>query len=126
MNDEIHFYELQEWLTESLKHHHIIRYSQVVNLKIRDLISSGVPVGTVIHLCEHLEKKGMYPLDGKNSLTRLHLCKENFLKLYENGVEDLTDLELYTYRELIDDLGFSTHMAKYIESRMNWLGKPLS
>lgn len=123
--DYIDFTTLNDWFARSLTRHHIVRFSQVTGRTERDLLESGVPMGTVRHIYMLLAENGMTFRDGDRCLSRLGLHRNNLLRLWDNFVCDLDDLACYTVGDLEDKLDLGPGAAKFVASRMKYFGMPL-
>lgn len=126
MNDYININEQPEWLARELRRNCFLRFSQLTCRTEKDLLDSGIAMGTVRHIYLLLRENGLNFKDGDNCLCSLGLHKTNLLILRENFIDSLDDLEQYSADELEFDCGFKSSTVRYIEFAMKRAGRSLA
>ena len=124
-NDYIDFSEVKDWLATTLQSKNIIRFSQLTCRTEEELMDEGLTPATVRHIYLLLKDNGLRLRNSDDCINRLGLHKANLERLHKNYIDSLSDLEKYTYDELIYDCGFSRSTANYISSMMKYFGRPL-
>lgn len=126
MSDYINIKALPEWLAKELERNCFLRFSQLTCRTERELLDSGIAMGTVRHIYLLLRENGLNFKDGDNCLCSLGLHKTNLLALRENYIENLDTLELYSADELEFDCGFKRSTIRFIEFAMKRVGRSLA
>lgn len=126
MNDYINISEQPEWLARELQRNCFLRFSQLTCRTEKELLDSGIAMGTVRHIYLLLREHGLNFKDGDNCLCSLGLHKTNLLALRDNFIDCLDDLEKYSADELEFDCGFKSSTVRYIEFAMRRAGRSLA
>lgn len=126
MNDYINISEQPEWLARELQRNYFLRFSQLACRTEKELLDSGIAMGTVRHIYLLLREHGLNFKDGDNCLCSLGLHKTNLINLRENFIDTLDDLERYSAVELEYELGFKRSTVDYIEFAMRRAGRSLA
>lgn len=122
--NNIAFADMPDWAADKLFREGFTLYSQIVTQK-ESYLRSKLGLGTLLALSKHLEKRGLSYIGWEDSLTRLHLHAPGVRMLERHELFDLVDLQLCSEMDLAYKIGFGRERAKYISSRMSYLGRPI-